>query len=801
MAEPKTQPIITPTKILVVDDHPNTATMLARGIAQLGQRVDVTSATSGRQALEFIDKGAIDILFTDMIMPDMTGLELIEKLQNHPAGRPTFTYLVTAFDVPGLKVTARRLRVKDVIIKPVHPERICQIVLHAMDEMGQARPVLKESADAQPFTILIADDQPDNLTLLARYLEKEGYSYIKAKDGIETLEKTRNYMPDLVLLDINMPHKDGFAVLEEIRADPAIGHIPVIILTAARLDSTQIQSGLNMGADDYVIKPFDRRELLARIRTKLRVKQAEDVIRRRNRELNLLPEIGKELSARFNIDELATILLKRTGETLGAMLGHVVILNPDGAYEKTQHFDKSQDSDQSVTPYTLPERLLEIVNDAHQGFVVEDTQHDERWVADQNDPARSAVVVPMFGRHHLLGLLLLINEQPNYFNLEHLLLLQAICSQASIAIENAQLYDKMAQEQQRLAAVLQGAADAILLFDNENHLSMVNPAGQRLFTDFQMTLGKQLVQGKGYDGLIAVLQEMRQTSAPFLREISWPDKRVFSAACTPVKEGGCVVILHDVSHFKELEKVKDEFIATASHDLRNPITSIGGFSQLIRQAGPLNEMQLDFVQRIDSAATNMAELVENMMNLARMDLKAESRREPVDIRALVWEITDEFSPQAESKKQQLSFAETAAGRMVEADALQLRQAFRNLIGNAIKYTPEGGSIVVAVEESTDLVTVRIQDTGYGIPAEDLSHIFERFYRVRNNGHDQIEGNGLGLAIVKSIAEAHGGSVSVESEVGKGTRFAFNLPVICPHETDRLKSGGGYQDTFSNNISG
>src|SRR5215216_5892856 len=465
MDEPKLQPLPThPVKILVVDDHPNTATMLARGIAQLGNKVEVTSATSGQQALEFVNHGAVDILITDMIMPEMTGLELIEKLQNHPAGRPTFSYLITAYDVPGLKVTARRLRVKDVIIKPVHPERICQIVLQAIEEMDHAKPVITETTQTQPFTILIADDQPDNLMLLSRYLENEGYNYIKAKDGVEALEKTRNYIPDLILLDINMPNKDGFAVLEEIRADPATEHIPVIILTATRLDPMEIQSGLNMGADDYVTKPFDRKELFARIRTKLRVKQAEDVIRRRNRELNLLPEIGKDLSARLNMEELATVLLKRTGETLGAMLGHIVVLNPNGMYQKTYAFDRPASPPDHPAQYVLPARLLEIANKAHQGFIIDDTLNDARWVPNENDLARSAVVVPMFGRHHLLGLLLLTNEQTDYFKLEHLLLLQAICSQASIAIENAQLYDKMAQEQQRLEAVLQGAADAILMF-------------------------------------------------------------------------------------------------------------------------------------------------------------------------------------------------------------------------------------------------------------------------------------------------------------------------------------------------
>jgi signal transduction histidine kinase len=212
-------------------------------------------------------------------------------------------------------------------------------------------------------------------------------------------------------------------------------------------------------------------------------------------------------------------------------------------------------------------------------------------------------------------------------------------------------------------------------------------------------------------------------------------------------------------------------------------------------------MQLDFAQRIDAAATNMAELVENMMSLAKMDLRAESRREVLDMSKLIWDITDEFRPQAESRKQSLSLGDSGSDLLVQGDPLQLRQAFRNLIGNAIKYTPDGGTIAVSIEESANSALIQIKDTGYGIPPEDLPHIFKRFYRVRNNGHDDIEGNGLGLAIVKSIAEAHGGSVHVESELGKGTCFAFSLPVKHANETDRLKSGGGYQDMISNKISG
>jgi signal transduction histidine kinase len=292
-------------------------------------------------------------------------------------------------------------------------------------------------------------------------------------------------------------------------------------------------------------------------------------------------------------------------------------------------------------------------------------------------------------------------------------------------------------------------------------------------------IGQQLAQDRGYDGLTEALKQIRTSGASFSAEIVWPDKRVFSAALTPVKEGGCVVVLHDVSRFKEVEKVKDEFIATASHDLRNPITSITGFSQLIKQAGPLNDMQVDFAQRIQHAASTMGQLVENMMSLAKMDMDAESKKETLELSRLIWEIADEFQPQAEAKRQLLSLGETVPDSKVQGDPLQLRQAFRNLIGNAIKYTPEGGTIVLSLEKDEAFLRVHIKDTGYGIPASDLPHIFDRFYRVRNNGHDDIEGNGLGLAIVKSISEKHGGQVRVESEVSKGSCFILSLPLFEP----------------------
>ena len=763
-------------RILVVDDHPATAETLARAISQIGPEVNVISACSGSEALERVAGNSVDMLITDMMMPGMNGLELIEKIQSNSGGRPAHIILITAYDVPGLKETARRLKVDETIIKPVRPERICQIVGNVMKSIGHA-PTKAPAAEVEPFKILIVDDMPDNVTLLSRYMNNEGYTYVTAFNGAEALEKTRTEMPDLILLDVNMPDKDGFAVLKEIRADPIIEHIPVIIFTAARLHPDQIQAGLNLGADDYITKPFDRRELFARIRAKLRTKSFEDAIRRRNRQLSMLPEIGKELSARLDINELTTVVLRRTVETLGAIMGHIVVLDPHHPLEKTYSTSASTQSD-------CPnfENFMKEINESRESLILDDVHNEPRWQSVFNDPTRSAVIVPMFGRQHLLGLLVLAHEKTHYFQLEHLLLLQAIASQAAIAMENALLHEDVAQQQKRLSAVLQNADEAIFMFDADGNLSLLNPTGENLFTDFNAILNRPLEAGHGYDALLKILEEARLSGLSKTGEITWPDQRVFMALITPIESGGLVAILQDVTRFKDIERVKNEFIATASHDLKNPITAIIGFSELLSQAGPLNDMQMGFMHRIQDAASSMSELVQSMMQLAQSDLNAVQNFEPVEVTALLADVVDEFNPQAEAKEQALQFHPLDIPVYVNSDRLQLKQLFRNLVGNAIKYTQQGGQIIVSMSMNMENIQVDVQDNGFGIPAADLPFIFDRFYRVRDGIHNKVEGNGLGLAIVKAIAEQHGGQVKVESEQNQGSCFHVSLPIMVNMES-------------------
>jgi CheY-like chemotaxis protein len=274
--------ISSPARILVVDDHPNTASLLARALSQLGPQVNVVSATSGQQALECVQEGAVDVLVTDMNMPGMTGLELIERLQQRPEGGPAFSFLISAGHVPGMRLEASRLQIREVLYKPIHPQRMCELVREALQEIEQRGSYEELEIPKKNFKILIADDQPDHVTVLSRFMEGEGYACTTAQNGLEALERIFTERPDLILLDVNMPGKDGFSVLQEIRMDPAAQHIPAIFLSAS-WDSTMelLYEGWKLEPDDFFTKPIQHRELLARIRTKLQIMEAKQVSRAR----------------------------------------------------------------------------------------------------------------------------------------------------------------------------------------------------------------------------------------------------------------------------------------------------------------------------------------------------------------------------------------------------------------------------------------------------------------------------------------------------------------------------------------
>ena len=437
-------------RIVIVDDHPNTASMLARVLKKLDTPAEILVANSGEEALQLIGNNVVEVLITDFIMPGMSGLELVERLKKEDR-EPGHIILMTAYDMPGLTFTTRQLKIQDFLVKPVDPDKIRSIVekvlkqLHPVAETAQPDQALPTEA---PPKILIADDNPDNIRLLAVRLQSEGYHFITAADGQQTLDLVNAENPDLVLLDVNMPNKDGFEVLTEMRANENVAHIPVIIITAARIGIKDVREGLTLGADDYITKPFDWRELSARIRTKLRVKKAEDALRQRSKNLGVLPEISLDLGERLDVEALTKTILARTVGALEATNGYLFIFQPDGSASFQMHevhdlpaWTKEEDRNRMIADIVHPsDGVVAQVVANRQGMIIADTNRHEGWFSIQRDDTQSAILVPLLGREEVLGVLTLTHNQVGYFKPDHLTLLQAIASQSAIAIENAQLY-------------------------------------------------------------------------------------------------------------------------------------------------------------------------------------------------------------------------------------------------------------------------------------------------------------------------------------------------------------------------
>jgi signal transduction histidine kinase len=284
--------------------------------------------------------------------------------------------------------------------------------------------------------------------------------------------------------------------------------------------------------------------------------------------------------------------------------------------------------------------------------------------------------------------------------------------------------------------------------------------------------------------LLALLQST--TTENQSAEIVLADKRTYLAtASSVVVEGqqiGRVCIMRDVTHFKELDTMKSEFVATVSHDLRSPLTLMRGYATMLEMVGELNEQQQGYVKKIISGVENMSRLVNNLLDLGRIDLGVGLQVENVSVLDIIERVSSALQLQAAQKNIVLSVELSKdMPNTVEADQALLHQAVYNLTENALKYTPENGRVTISTSSKPGYLIFAIKDSGIGIASDDLPRLFEKFYRGKQREARAQHGSGLGLAIVHSIATNHGGRIWVDSEVGKGSTFYLQIPLVQPKE--------------------
>ena len=501
------------------------------------------------------------------------------------------------------------------------------------------------------ITVLIVDDEPIGREVLRGILVNQGYDLAFAADGPETLLQAAQLEPDLILLDVMMREMSGFEVCRQLRADPALADIPVIMVTALADPQSRLL-GLEAGANDFISKPFDRTELRARVRTitglnALRRQHLQDLQTERDRIRAILESVREA----------------------------VVVTDPGG-----------------IIQYANP-AAADLTGFADGTLV---GQNWRIWRSDQ---------------------------QP------------------------ADFYSQV-----------------------ESTIS--------LKCTWQGEVVHQHRDGHTYDAFLSV--------AP-LFDPHQPDELI-----------GMVSVQLDITQIKEAERLKSRFISNISHELNTPLSVIILHAENLKNLyGQLSDSQRQkLIDDVSRHAQHLEQLISGVLDIARLDSEpAFTRREVINLNQLVQAEVARQQPLAHQKKQHLTVSATGV-LLVSGQSEPLQQVFSNLLNNAIKYTPSGGQItchgcvwktpVAMTEPSWDdwpglaglppgqWAAYRVTDTGIGISPEHMPHLFERFFRVKNESN--VRGVGLGLSIVQEVVHRHYGQVTVASTLGVGTTFAVYLPL-------------------------
>ena len=351
--------------------------------------------------------------------------------------------------------------------------------------------------------------------------------------------------------------------------------------------------------------------------------------------------------------------------------------------------------------------------------------------------------------------------------------------------------EEISKEKDYLQTILKGMMEGVLVVDGRGRILMVNDALRHLLilsSDISDKMPLEIIRNAELERAIRKAIQEGENIALELDLSKSGDKTIEVNVVSILpsnrrmdddREGirGAIAVFHDISRLKQLEKIRQDFVANVSHELRTPLTTIKGYAETLLDGALKEDVAFQFVQVIKRHTDRLTKIVEDLLMLSRIETKEfQLKMEVIPLPNFVDDVLEFVKEPAEKKRISLSRREIPSSLVVQADRSYLEQILINFLDNAIKYTPEGGRVIVsAAEKDSKDIQFSVEDNGIGIPKEDLSRIFERFYRVDKGRSKELGGTGLGLSIVKHLVQAHGGRVWVESQLGKGSTFYFTLP--------------------------
>ena len=642
--------------------------------------------------------------------------------------------------------------------------------------------------------ILLADDNADMRDYVKRLLVTDGYEVETVVDGVAALASVRHQRPDLVLTDVMMPGVDGLGVLRALRNDPNTREIPIILLSARAGQESRIE-GLEAGADDYLIKPFSARELLARVEATLKLARLRQEAMRQEQKLRIEAQ-----SAEANLERVLT-----------SINDQFLLLDSSWCY--TYVNDRVVEAVGISKEDLLGKCIWDLFPDLVKSkFYIE----VHRAVAEQT-VVQFEYYFPSWQRWF---------ENRVYPSARGVsILVTEITERKRAEADREQLLQELAIERARFESVLRQMPAGVMIADADSGKLVLTNEQAKQIVGYDYKQSRHLTE---YDE-IALFEGFRSDGQPYgaedyplMRSLQRGEticneeielhrsdgRRIFvNVNSAPVldSEGqivAAVVVFQDVTDRKQAEqereqllareqairkeaqranRIKDEFLAVLSHELRSPLNPILGWSRLLQTRQFDAARTTEALIRIERNAKLQAELIEDLLDVSRiLQGKLSLNVARVELTSTLEAAVETVRLAAEAKSIQMHVQIEPDVGQVWGDASRLQQVLWNLLSNAIKFTPQGGWVEIRLERKGSQAQITVSDTGKGIPADFLPYVFEHFRQADATTTRKFGGLGLGLAIVRHLVELHGGTVQAESPgEGQGATFTVRLPCLLP----------------------
>jgi two-component system phosphate regulon sensor histidine kinase PhoR len=340
---------------------------------------------------------------------------------------------------------------------------------------------------------------------------------------------------------------------------------------------------------------------------------------------------------------------------------------------------------------------------------------------------------------------------------------------------------ELAHDRAQMEAILSGMIEGVIVVDSHGRVQLANGAARRMLRLDELAIGHPYVETIRHPAIVELVAAALSGRVTDGLQLSPPrdESRTIMARAAPILSSGsqgAVLVLHDITDLRRADQIRRDFVANVSHELRTPLTAIRGYVEALSEGDTSQEDRQRFLEIVARHALRMERLVKDLLRLARLDAGQETLDlTPCDTRGLVQGVVTDLASMSEERCQRVDVAIDPTAATLRVDAVKLHDALRNLVANAITYSPERTTIHLDVLRVGPSVSIAVSDEGPGIPEEDLSRVFERFYRVDKSRARDPGGTGLGLSIVKHLVELHGGDVRAENRTEGGARFTITLP--------------------------